>query len=40
MMYYESVKVTMNNLKLAKVIINIVVWHHNSLDLIITNKGL
>ena len=40
MVYYEPVKVTINNLKLAKVIINIVVLHYSPLDSVISNKGL
>ena len=38
--HYEPVKVTINALGLAKVIFNIVVWHHSLLDLIVSNKGL
>ena len=39
MMYYELVKVTINTLELAKGILDIVVWHHRLLNLIMTNKG-
>ena len=36
-MYYESIKITINALSLAKVIINAVVRHHDLLDSIITD---
>ena len=39
MVYYELVKVTINALGLAKVILDMVVWHHGFSDLIISNKG-
>ena len=38
--YYESVKVTIDVARLAEVIIDIVVWHHGLLDLIVMDKGL
>ena len=40
MAYYKPVKVTINVLRLAEVIINVVVWYHGLADLIITNRGL
>ena len=39
MVYYESVKVTINASGLAKVIINIVMRHFGLLDSIVTNQG-
>ena len=39
MVYYKSVKITINALGLAKVIINVVVYDHGFLDSIATNKG-
>ena len=38
-MYYELVKVTINALGLAEVILNMVVWYHNLLDSIILDKS-
>ena len=38
-MYYEPVKVTINAPGLAKVILDVVVWHHGLQDLIVTDKG-
>ena len=40
MVYYKPVKVTINALDLAKVIINVIVRHHSLPKLIITNQGL
>ena len=40
MVYYEPVKVTINALELAEVILDEIVWHHGLLDLIVTNKSL
>ena len=40
MVYYKPVKVTVNALGLAKVIIDIVVRYHGFLDSIITDQGL
>ena len=40
MVYYKSVKVTINAQELAEVILDIVVWHHGLPDLIVTNKSL
>ena len=37
MVYYKLVKVPINVLSLAKVIINVLAWHHSLPDLIITN---
>ena len=39
MVYYEPVKVTINALGLAKVIINMVMRHHGLLDSIVTDQG-
>ena len=39
MVYYEPVKVTINASGLAKVIIDMVVWHHCLPDSIVTNRG-
>ena len=38
-MHYEPVKVTIDASELAKVIIDVVVWHHNLPNSIVTNKG-
>ena len=40
MVYYEPVKVTINTLGLAEVIINVVVWHYSLPNSIVTNRGL
>lgn len=40
MVYYNPIKITNNTLALAKIIINIVIWYHDYLDLIITYKDL
>ena len=40
MVHYKPIKVTINALGLAKVIINVVVRHHGLPDSIITNRGL
>ncbi len=37
MVYYELVKMTINALALAKVIIKVVVRHHGLLDLIVSD---
>ena len=39
MIYYEPVKISINALGMAKVIINVVVRHHGLPDLIVTNRG-
>ena len=39
-MHYKPVKVTINALELAKVIIDVVVWHHGLPNSIVTNRGL
>ena len=39
MVHYEPVKVTINALGLAEVIIDMVVWHHGLPDSIVTNRG-
>ena len=39
MVYYELVQVTINASRLAKVILDIVVWHHGLSDLIVSNKS-
>ena len=38
--YYKPVKITINASKQAKVIINLIIWHYNLLNLIVTNKSL
>ena len=40
MVHYQPVKVTINAPALAKVILNVVVWHHNLLDSIVSNRSL
>ena len=40
MVYYKSVKITINAPDLAEVIINVVVRHHELLDLIVTKRRL
>ena len=40
MIYYKLVKVTINTLGLAEVIINVGMRHHGLLDSIVTNRGL
>ena len=39
MVHYEPVKITINAPGLAKVIINVVVWHHGLPDLIVSDRG-
>ena len=39
MVYYKPVKFTINAPGLAKLIIDVVVWHHELLDSIVTNKS-
>ena len=38
-MHYKLVNVTIDAPRLAKVILNVVVWHHAQADSIVTNKG-
>ena len=38
-MYYESVKIIINVPSLAKVIIDVVIWHHDLPDSIITDQS-
>ena len=38
--HYKAVKITINALSLAKIIIEVVVWHHGLSDLIVTNRSL
>ena len=40
MVHYKPVKITLNILGLAEVIIHVVVRHHGLLDSIVTNRGL
>ena len=40
MVHYEPVKVTIDALELAEVIIDMVVWHHGLPNPIVTDKGL
>ena len=39
MVYYEPVKVTIDAPGLAKVILDVVVWHHGLLDSIVSDRG-
>ncbi len=39
MVYYKPVKVTINTLGLAKVIIDVFVWHHGVYQSIMTDRG-
>ena len=39
MVYYELVKVTINALRLAEVILDVVVWHHGLPDSIVSDRG-
>ena len=40
MVHYELVKVTIDAPEQAKVILDMVVWHHSLPNLIVTNRGL
>ena len=40
MVYYKSVKVTINVSGLAKVILDVLVWHHSLLNSIMSNRNL
>ena len=40
MMHYELVKVTIDAPRLAEVILDMVVWHHDLLNLIVSDRGL
>ena len=40
MVHYELVKIIIEAPGLAKVIIDLVIWHHGLLDSIMTNRGL
>ena len=40
MVHYEPIKITINTLKPAEVIFDVVVWHHSLPNLIISNKNL
>lgn len=40
MVYEKSVKVNINALRLAKVYLDIVIYHYSLLDIVITNKSL
>ena len=39
MVYYKPVMITIDAPRLAKIILDIVVWHHKLLDSIVTNRG-
>ena len=39
MVYYELIKITINAPRLAKIIINMVVWHHGLRNSIVTDRG-
>ena len=38
MVHYELVKVIINTLGLAKVILDVVIWYHSLWDFIVTNR--
>ena len=40
MVYYKLIKIIINTLDLAKIIINIIIRYHNFLDIIFINKNL
>ena len=40
MVHYKPVKVTIGISSLAEVILDMVVWHHDLSNLIVSNKGL
>lgn len=40
MVHYEPVKITINTFGLAKVIIDVVIYYHDLLDSIVSDKGL
>ena len=40
MVHYKPVKVTINDLGLAEVILNVVVQHHDLFDLIVSDRSL
>ena len=40
MVYYKLVKVIIDTLRLAKVILDVVVWHNGLLNSIMSNKSL
>ena len=37
--HYKPVKITIDTLRLAKVIINMIIWHYGFPDSIVANKG-
>ena len=39
MIYYEPVKITIDAPKLAKVILDVVVWHYDLLDSIVSDRS-
>ena len=39
MVYYKLVKITINTLSLVEVIIDMVVWHHDLSNSIVTDRG-
>ena len=39
MVYYQSVKITINVLGLVEIIINMVIWHHNLPDSIYSSQS-
>ena len=40
MVYYKPIKVIINALGLAKVILNVVIWHYGILNSIVIDRGL
>lgn len=40
MVYYKPVKIIIDTSRLAKIIFNVIIWHPNLLDSILTNRNL
>ena len=38
--YHKPVKIILNTSRLAKIIMDMIVWHHGLSDLIVTNRSL
>lgn len=38
--YYKLLKITINTLRMAKVILDVVVWYHDFFNIIVSNRGL
>ena len=39
-MHYKPVKIIINTLELAEVILNIIIWYHSLFNLIVSNRNL